>query len=822
MNQKEIDILKRAFDRERASRKLAEKILEEKSKELYELNKKLEKSNIKLTSLNNKVNSQLQGVFENLVDAYVEIDLNGTILGINNAAVDLLGLKSLSDKVNVIEMVHPNYKDIIAPNFKSLLKKGSITDFKVKIVTHNNITKLVHINASIIYDNGIAMGAQGIVRDITTVDKYQKAIRVEKQKYENIIANMNLGLIEVNNQDEILMTNQSFMDMSGYNEKELLGKKCAELFLLNTNDSEKLEKTINKRLEGVSNSYEIDVKIKNGETKYWLISGAPNYNDKGEVIGSIGIHLDITDAKNNRELLQEQKLELDTIFNNAPLGIVLGKKNKFLRTNPKFDELMGTDENELIGSSIEKFGLATAKEKKLLREMNSGKIDQFTFNRRYFSKGGNAVWVQVKMNAVRDSKGKTKYQLGLIEDVTSERENTAIIKTIDKITKALLGKTNIYEIAWTIVGYIAEYLDSEDCIIYLVNQKENNLEQIAAFGDKLANTGEIKNKLTIPINNGIVGTVVRSGISEIIRDTSKDERYIIDDKQRLSEITVPIISNNQVIGIIDSEHENKNHYTKEQVKVLENIANLVAISLKTALNIREREAVELKNTELLKEWEKSNEALQEYAHIVSHDLKSPLRSIDALVNWIKEDNKDLFDENSLKNFELIEITLERMEQLISDVLHYSKVDVGDIQEIDIDLNHIVEDIISVLYIPTHVNVKIKKTLPSIKGDKIKLRQVFENLLTNAIKFSDKSKGLIEIDFSAKENHYEFSIKDNGMGIDKKYHDKIFKIFHTLNRSKDSTGIGLSIVKKIVGLHGGDIWLESELNKGTTFYFTLKK
>ncbi|MDB2495334.1 ATP-binding protein, partial [Flavobacteriaceae bacterium] len=546
------------------------------------------------------------------------------------------------------------------------------------------------------------------------------------------------------------------------------------------------------------------------------------YNDKGEVIGSIGIHLDITDAKNNRELLQEQKLELDTIFNNAPLGIILGKNNKFLRTNPKFDELMGTDENELIGSSIEKFGLATTKEKKLLREMNSGKIDQFTFNRRYYSKDGNAMWVKVKMNAVRDSKGKTKYQLGLIEDVSSERENTAIIKTIDKITKALLGKTNIYEIAWAIVGYIAEYLDSEDCIIYLVNHKENNLEQIAAFGDKLANTGEIKNKLTIPINNGIVGSVVRSGISEIIKDTSKDPRYIIDDSNRFSEITVPIISNGKVIGIIDSEHKNKNHYSKEQVKILENIANLVAISLKTALNIREREAVELKNTELLKEWEKSNEALQEYAHIVSHDLKSPLRSIDALVNWIKEDNKDLFDENSLKNFELIETTLERMEQLISDVLHYSRVDIEASEETDVDLNHIVKDIITVLYIPNHINIKINKTLPTLKGDKTKLQQVFLNLITNAIKFSDKSKGHIEIDFVPKGKYYEFYVKDNGIGIDKKYYDKIFKIFHTLNSSKDSSGIGLSIVKKIVNLHGGDIWLESELNEGTIFYFTLKK
>ena len=144
------------------------------------------------------------------------------------------------------------------------------------------------------------------------------------------------------------------------------------------------------------------------------------------------------------------------------------------------------------------------------------------------------------------------------------------------------------------------------------------------------------------------------------------------------------------------------------------------------------------------------------------------------------------------------------------------------EETDVYLNDIIEKIINVIYIPSHVNVKIKKTLPNIKGDKTKLQQVFENLLTNAIKFSDKSKGVIEIDFSTKENHYEFSIKDNGIGIDKKYHDKIFKIFHTLNKSKDSSGIGLSIVKKIVSLHGGNIWLESKLNKGTTFYFTLKK
>ena len=100
--------------------------------------------------------------------------------------------------------------------------------------------------------------------------------------------------------------------------------------------------------------------------------------------------------------------------------------------------------------------------------------------------------------------------------------------------------------------------------------------------------------------------------------------------------------------------------------------------------------------------------------------------------------------------------------------------------------------------------------------------MFQNLISNALKFIDKEKGIVEIDVLDKKTHYQFSIKDNGMGIEEKYHKKIFEIFHSLNKSKDSTGIGLSIVKKIIELHEGEIWLESEPNLGTTFYFTLKK
>ncbi len=529
MSQEEVDILKRALAREKASRKAAEEILEAKSAELYELNQKLEASHKEITTLYSKTNSQLQGVFENIVDAYVIMDLWGNILKMNEAAVDLLGFKTTKDDGNLMNFVEPKEMDIVGPAFKKLTNEGSITDFKIWIITNQRERKYVHINASVIYEDGQAVGAQGIVRDITLEDKYQQALEAERQKYSSIIANMNLGLVEVNNDDEIQMINQSFSEMSGYSEDELIGKKGGQLLPVE-DGGERIAKENMNRLDGKSNSYEIKVKTKTGDLRYWLISGAPNYDLNGDVVGSIGIHLDITDLKN---------LQL---------------------------------------------------------------------------------------------------------------------------------------------------------------QKEN----------------------------------------------------------------------------------------------------------------------------LLSELEKSNDELQEYAHIVSHDLKSPLRSIDALIQWIKEDNKGKFDEVTHQNFNLIETTLEKMEHLISDILNYSSVGSSELDRTEVDMEVLVKEVLDILYIPDHIEIALENKLPKLRGDKTKLQQLFQNLISNAVKFIDKPKGQITINVKSMDGYYEFSIADNGIGIEEQYHDKIFKIFHALNKSKESTGIGLSIVKKIVNLHQGKIWVESELGKGATFYFTLKK
>ncbi|KGL60810.1 MULTISPECIES: ATP-binding protein [unclassified Polaribacter] len=446
----------------------------------------------------------------------------------------------------------------------------------------------------------------------------------------------------------------------------------------------------------------------------------------------------------------------------------------------------------------------------------------YQYTARIITKSKKIKWVQINASIIFDNSNNAIGAQGIIRDITEEREKKIILDLNNNIAKSILGKENITEIAWLISNQIASYLGTNDCVIYLVDDCTNTLEQIAASGNKLSPNKEILNKIIIPIGKGIVGEVANTGKYEIINDTSKDERYIIDDEFRFSEITVPIISDGHIIGVIDAEHKEKNYFKKEHVTALESTAVIVALQFKSALNLRERKEAETKNVELLRKLEKSNQELQEYAHIVSHDLKSPLRSITALISWIKTDNINVFDGKSLQNFQDLDLTLETMDNLITDVLKYASLDANVSNDEYVKLDPLIRNLINVLYIPKNISINILNKLPSIKGDKTKFQQLFQNLIGNAIKFSNKKEGFINIDVEDFHSFYKFSIKDNGIGIEKRHFERIFKIFQSLEKSKDSSGIGLSIVKKIVDIYKGEVWLESEIDKGTIFYFTLKK
>lgn len=238
----------------------------------------------------------------------------------------------------------------------------------------------------------------------------------------------------------------------------------------------------------------------------------------------------------------------------------------------------------------------------------------------------------------------------------------------------------------------------------------------------------------------------------------------------------------------------------------------------------ERKKAEQQQAQLLNQLESTNKELKDFAYIVSHDLKAPLRGIRTLVKWITTDYADRLDEDGKEQLNLLLSRVDRMHNLIAGVLQYSRI--GRIREekVYVNLNEVVSEVIDMVAVPENITVTMDTKLPLIECEETRIIQVFQNLLSNAVKYMDKPNGEIEIHCTEEGDFWKFSIADNGPGIEEKHFEKIFQMFQTLSPRNDfeSTGVGLTVVKKIVELYGGNIWVESKLGKGSTFFFTLPK
>ena len=227
---------------------------------------------------------------------------------------------------------------------------------------------------------------------------------------------------------------------------------------------------------------------------------------------------------------------------------------------------------------------------------------------------------------------------------------------------------------------------------------------------------------------------------------------------------------------------------------------------------------------LTAELETANRELKEFAYVVSHDLKAPLRAISRLTAWLVEDYAGAFDVKGKEMAELLIGQVRRMDSLINGILRYSRIGriAGD--DTEIDLNMLLKDVIETLAPPPTIQIDYAYQFPRCVGDVTRIAQVFQNLIGNAVNFVDPSQGLIRIRCADAGSYWKFSVSDNGPGIDEKYHERIFQIFQTLtpDNEAESTGIGLTIAKKIVEFYGGAIWVESTPGEGSCFFFTLPK
>ena len=253
---------------------------------------------------------------------------------------------------------------------------------------------------------------------------------------------------------------------------------------------------------------------------------------------------------------------------------------------------------------------------------------------------------------------------------------------------------------------------------------------------------------------------------------------------------------------------------------VEDLLNTVKIKIDKKLLLAQ-ETID-KTTTISAILQQQKKELDNYAQLISHELKTPLRNISDILIWIREElAHPISSENSINSIELLEKKVERMELLLTKLEQYKNIRSSSFKKNKINLNTIAKKVIAKLQVPSHIKIEIKNKLPTLFADEIMLEKVFEILIQNALDHIDKKKGLILLACETTEEDYLFSIKDNGIGIKTKYHEKIFEMFQTID-SNNSTGVGLSIVKKIISCYNGEVKVESTTNKETVFYFSLPK
>ncbi len=285
-------------------------------------------------------------------------------------------------------------------------------------------------------------------------------------------------------------------------------------------------------------------------------------------------------------------------------------------------------------------------------------------------------------------------------------------------------------------------------------------------------------------------------------------------------VTVGAISTIYIVTLISrrirSMVQLAENISKGEFNIVKDSANDELTGLSRSLNIMSD-----KLSKNIQELEKRNAELDKFAYVVSHDLKAPVRGIHNVIKWIEEDLGDQLSPEMKRYLDIIPQRTGRMENLINGLLDYARIS----QKTDastVDTNELVDDLVEAI-VPRHFTVK-KETLPVLFTERLKLEQVFSNLISNAVKYSSGAAGEIFITAREFPGHYSFSVKDNGIGIEAEYHQKIFEIFQTLREKNqhESTGIGLSIVKKIIDDQNGVIKINSVLGKGAEFIFTWKK
>lgn len=610
-----------------------------------------------------------------------------------------------------------------------------------------------------------------------------------ERRFRSLVQNSSDITTVISPDGTIQYMSPSFYRMFGYNEGSLLGKNVFEF--VHPEDVEKAMQEFDHGIQSGGVSDPINFRYCKADGDYLFLEAVGNNLIEDESVNAIVVNArDVTERNRAQKEILQNKEFYESILHSIPLDVVvfdLNHRYRFanstaIKNKERRDWIIGHDDFEYCEHYNRPIEIAEKRRSEFKEVIRTNK--HIEYEEQMETPAGEVIWRLRRLFPVEDVNQNMLYVIGYGVDITDRKANEEKLRTLNDRMQLATQAAGFGVWDWNVKSNVLVWDETlYELFGILPNQFTNNFEAWAATLHP-------------------------------------------DDKDRAFNDVQEALNGNKEFSsefrIIKGGYETR--FIAGKAKVYRDANGMAFRMLGVNWDITETKESESKLREYTQDLEKINRELDQFAYVVSHDLKAPLRAINNLSLWIEEDIQEQLSGETKDQFKMLRGRVHRMESLINGILNYSRAGRMKTSPVKIELAEFIPDLVSLLGTPPNFKVNIQPNLPTLNTEKVALEQVFSNFISNAIKYNSNPTPELSINWKDEGKFWRFSIADNGPGIDKEYHDKIFIIFQTLNaRDKvESTGVGLAIVKKIIEDKGGKCWVESEPGFGSTFYFTWPK
>jgi PAS domain S-box-containing protein len=725
---------------------------------------------------------------------------DGRYLGVNKAWEEFFGIarrEFVGKRVADLYPQVPAVGEKHAAMDKLLWQNPGGQSYEIPLVTRGGVSRdTIYYKATFNDAGGEVAGLVGAIVDITGRKKAEAAVRESEERWRSIVDSANDGILVYDRSLNITFVNRAAEKILGLARAEIVGVAgFTSLLPCIHEDGRPLDPEserptrVTARTGKPLTNYVVGVKRRDGTVGWVSVNTAfLRRREESDWYGIVSTLSDVTAEKDAALRLRESEGRYRRTFELAASGIAhIGMDRRFIRVNRRLCEILGYEEAELLrltGRDIshpDDLDVINSQRPALYAR----EIDAVRVEKRYLRKDRSVVWVAFAMTVERDAQGRPTHEIAVYNDITAQREAEARVRESEELYR------QTFQLAASGIAHVG--LDGR----FL--QVNRSLCDILGYSE---------------------AELVGRSVKEVSHPDDKD----LTDRERARVHE----------GELDAVRFEKRYLRKDGAPVWVELAVALArdphghpqYEIAMFDDITERKNAEAALKEAHEELKRSNSELEQFAYVASHDLQEPLRMVSSYTQLVMKRYGERLDGDAREFMNYVVDGAARMKQLIEDLLAYSRVGTKGKEFKATPVESALRRAL------TNLRAAIEESgaevthdpLPTVSADEVQLAQLFQNLVGNALKFRGPEKTKIRIEAREHPAEWEFAVKDNGIGIEKQYFERIFMLFQRLHTKGDypGTGIGLAICKKVVERHGGRIWVESEPGKGSSFNFTLPK